>query len=713
MDIHEYQAKQLLRSYGVMSPPGECAFTAEEAELAARRLGGGRWAVKAQILAGDRGLAGGVKMAASEPDVREAARAMLGSRLVTPQTDGEGEPVRRVYVETVCETASEHYLALGLDRAASRITLVGSDAGGSSIESVAGEQPERIARVAIDPMEGLRAADARRLAVDIGLGGPPAGDAERLMIGLYDAFVAFDASLVEINPLALTRDGALLALDAKMSIDDNALFRHRDIEALREHEPDGRLDRAHHGFNYIALDGDIGCVVNGAGLAMATMDILELHGGAPANFLDVPPAAGRDRITARLPARAGEPAGQGDARQRRRGRDHPVRRGGRGARGGMSRRRTERPHRRPLRGREPRARAQGPARHRRRRGARRLARRRCRPWRCAPPPEWRGADMAILVDAGTRVVCQGITGAQGTFHTEQSIAYGTRVVAGVTPGKGGSRHLYLPVYDRVADAVEATGADASAIYVPPEHAADAMLEAIHAGIEVVVCVTEGVPVLDMVRVKRALEGSSTTLIGPNTPGIITPGACRIGIMPGLIHRRGRIGIVSRSGTLTYEAAAQCTALGLGQSTVVGIGADPVHGIGFVDCLKLFLADDETDGIILIGEIGGGRGGDGGHVPRRCAPVEAGGGLRRGHDRPGRPPHGTCRRDHLRRPWQRAGEARRATRGRRARPGLPGRHRTDDGAGVGVGSIERGPNVRASSSSRWRCPGSRRSLFRCS
>ncbi len=212
--------------------------------------------------------------------------------------------------------------------------------------------------------------------------------------------------------------------------------------------------------------------------------------------------------------------------------------------------------------------------------------------------------MAILVDAGTRVVCQGITGAQGTFHTEQSIAYGTRVVAGVTPGKGGSRHLYLPVYDRVADAVEATGADASAIYVPPEHAADAMLEAIHAGIEVVVCVTEGVPVLDMVRVKRALEGSSTTLIGPNTPGIITPGACRIGIMPGLIHRRGRIGIVSRSGTLTYEAAAQCTALGLGQSTVVGIGADPVHGIGFVDCLKLFLADDETDGIILIGEIGG-------------------------------------------------------------------------------------------------------------
>ena len=298
MDIHEYQAKQLLRPYAVASPPGECAFTAEEAELAARRIGGSRWVVKAQILAGDRGLAGGVKIVASEPDVREAARAMLGSRLVTPQTGTEGEHVRRVYVEAVCQAASEHYLALGLDRTASRIALVGSDAGGTSIEVVAGEQPERFSQVTIDPEDGLIGADARRLAQDIGLGEQHLAEAERLMIGLYDAFVAHDASLIEINPLALTRDGELLALDAKMSIDDNALFRHRDIEDLREREHEGRLERARHGFNYIALDGDIGCVVNGAGLAMATMDILKLHGGAPANFLDVPPAAGRDRITA-------------------------------------------------------------------------------------------------------------------------------------------------------------------------------------------------------------------------------------------------------------------------------------------------------------------------------------------------------------------------------------------------------------------------------
>lgn len=212
--------------------------------------------------------------------------------------------------------------------------------------------------------------------------------------------------------------------------------------------------------------------------------------------------------------------------------------------------------------------------------------------------------MAILVNSDTKVICQGITGAQGTFHCERAIAYGTRMVAGVTPGKGGSKHLYLPVFDRVDQAMEATGADVSVIYVPPARAAAAMLEAITAKIPLIVCITEGIPVLDMVRVHHALEGSESRLLGPNTPGIITPEACKIGIMPGLIHRRGRIGIVSRSGTLTYEVVAQTTAAGLGQSTVVGIGGDPVHGIGYIDCLEMFFADSETEGIILIGEIGG-------------------------------------------------------------------------------------------------------------
>ena len=299
MNIHEYQAKQLLSKYGVAVPKGGVAYTAAEAEDMAKELGGPVWVVKAQIHAGGRGKGGGVKVVKSTADVRETAREILGMTLITHQTGPAGKEVKRVYIEDGCDIARELYLGALVDRASSRITVMASTDGGMDIEEVAAKTPEKIIKVAIDPVTGMQPHHARKIAFGLGLEGKQVGSGVKLILALYKAFTELDASIIEINPLVVTAAGEVLALDAKMNFDDNALFRHKDLEELRDEgeEDPAELEAARHELNYIKLDGSIGCMVNGAGLAMATMDIIKLEGGDPANFLDVGGGATKDRVT--------------------------------------------------------------------------------------------------------------------------------------------------------------------------------------------------------------------------------------------------------------------------------------------------------------------------------------------------------------------------------------------------------------------------------
>jgi succinyl-CoA synthetase beta subunit len=313
MDIHEYQAKELLAKFGVAVPRGGVAYTAAEAVEVARRLGGSLWVVKAQIHAGGRGKAGGVRLARSEDEVAAAARSMLGCRLVTHQTGPEGREVKRVYVEEGCDIARELYLGVLIDRDTARVTLVASTEGGVEIEEVAGRSPEKILRVAVDPASGIQPYHARKIAFGLGLEGGQTAVAVKFVTGLYRALCDCDASVAEINPLVVTKSGELLALDAKMGFDDNALFRHPDIAALRDEDEENptELEAAKHGLHYLKLDGNIGCMVNGAGLAMATMDIIKLHGAAPANFLDVGGGATRERVATAFKLILSDPSVEG------------------------------------------------------------------------------------------------------------------------------------------------------------------------------------------------------------------------------------------------------------------------------------------------------------------------------------------------------------------------------------------------------------------
>ena len=309
MNIHEYQAKELLARYGVPVQPGGVAYTAAEAEEAARRLGGKLWAVKAQIHAGGRGKAGGVKLVRSPEEAGAAAAALLGKRLVTHQTGPQGRDVKRVYVEAASDIARELYLALSVDRTSGRTTLIAAAEGGVEIEELAARAPEKVMQLAIDPATGVEPFHGRRLAFELGLGSAQVKAMVALVGGLYRAFGELDASLVELNPLVVTGSGELVALDAKMSFDDNALFRHPEIEALRDEDEEDPTEREgqRNSLSYVKLDGNIGCMVNGAGLAMATMDIIKLYGGSPANFLDVGGGATRERVTAAFKLILSEP----------------------------------------------------------------------------------------------------------------------------------------------------------------------------------------------------------------------------------------------------------------------------------------------------------------------------------------------------------------------------------------------------------------------
>ena len=638
--------------------------------------------IKAQVLVGGRGKAGGVKLAASGTEAEAVAAEILALTI-------KDIPVRKVLVAAAADIVKEYYLGAILDRASRRILVIASAEGGVEIEEVARVTPEAIHRVEAHPLLGLLDWQARQLAFAIGLGGPHLRTFVAIARGLVSTMLAYDADLVEVNPLAVVRQPddtstateALVCLDAKITLDDSGLARHPELEALRDPDSEDPADAEARalGIAFIHLDGSIGCMVNGAGLAMTTMDLVKRAGGEPANFLDIGGGARADKVAAAMRLILADPKvrailvnifggiTRGDEVARGliearavQERDVPMvvrivgtnaEEAGPPADGGPVRDRVE-PRRRRSQGRG--------------RGA---------IGRCGRRERGPGnGRVSILVGRETRLVVQGITGREGEFHSRQMLDYGTAVVAGVTPNKGGQTAVdgRVPVFDTVAEAVAQTGANTACIYVPAAGAPDAVLEAAGAGIPTIFCITEGVPALDMLKVVEVVRSAGARLIGPNCPGATSPGRAKVGIIPGPIHREGRVGVVSRSGTLTYEAVQAMTDAGIGQSTCVGIGGDPIVGTTFLDVLQLFAADAETEAIVLIGEIGGSAEEEAAAWAAEHLRGRADGGVHRRPDGARGQADGPRRRDHLR--WFR--DRRRQDRGARGRraSGSPTRRR---------------------------------------
>ena len=595
MDLLEYQGKQLFARHGIPVPDGRPARTVDEAVAAAKEIGF-PCVVKAQVQIGGRGKAGGIKLAENDDEARGHADAILGM-------DIRGFTVHEVWIEGASEIAAEYYASIVFDRCAKQPLIMLSTQGGMDIEEVAEEDPDAIATLHVDPLLGFQDFHGRRLAFEAGVDADLVRPIGAFLHRLYGAFVAEEAMLVEVNPLIVTPDREVRALDAKVTLDDNALFRHPDNAELRDpsaEDPQEQMAKE-RGLTYVKLDGDIGILGNGAGLVMSTLDVVAQDGGEPANFLDAGGGSKAEAITSAVEVILSNPQGQGRAVQHLR-RHHALRRGrqraGRGVQPDQARRcpfvvrldgTNDEEGRRIL------AEADLPNVHT------------ATTMNEAAEKVVELAAMSVLVDNDTRLCVSGITGREGTFHALNNRRYGTHVVVRRDAGQGRPGRRGRPGLQHVPRGGRARpGANTAMVFVPPRFAADSILEAADAGHRDDRRHHRGHP-----RPRRAARlqpprqaHPGTRLIGPNCPGVLSPGKANVGIIPAAFFKEGNVGVVSRSGTLTYQIGNEIAQRGFGNSSIVGIGGDPVPGSSFIDIIALFEADAETELIVMSGEIGG-------------------------------------------------------------------------------------------------------------